>query len=359
MLSIGNLIMNFAPFLILCSLLQAGSEGTVPTSVVPVGRTPVVPVQTPLTAPAVPVPTAPAANTNQLMFTGGILELPRYHHIMLAAPERAVLRSLKTEQRDAAGNILRDANGNTVMVPIREGMRVFKDQVLSSFEDRELWATSRINQAQLEVAEAERDKVIEKEFAKKGVEAAELELESMQEANRRHAGIYSGIQIKQAELAVEQAIANLELQTYTIDEVKTREVSVRESELERTKTLIELRQLVSPIDGMVVRIGAAEGEWLREGDPVLEIMQLDTIRVKVRIDANRYAVSDVDGKQATIRAKLANGVVETFPGTVVFTDPRIQPGRVFEAFVEIQNRRVGNHWLLQPGLDGVDIVIQL
>ena len=355
--------MYFAPILILCSLLQAGTEGAVPGTA-PAGRLPVVPVvQTPATAPvapAAPVPTAQMTNTNQLVYRGGILELPRYHRITLPATERAVLMSLNTERRDAAGNILRDQGGNPIMVPVREGMSVFKGQVLAHFDDRELRSILGINRAQLEVAKAERDKEIEKEFAKKGVEVAEAELASMLEANRRHAGIFSAIQIEQARLSVEQAKANLELQTYTIDEVKTREVVVRENELDRTEVQIGLRKLIAPIDGMIVKIGAAEGEWLREGDPVLEIMQLDTMWVKVPIDADRYVISDVDGKQATIRVRMANGTTETFQGAVVFCHPTIQPGEKFDTFIEIQNRRcANNYWLLQPGRVGVDIVIQL
>ena len=362
--------MYFAPILILCSLLQAGSEGTMPggrlvdpsqlppaTSVTPVA--PVVPV-----APETPVPTAvqtpPTVNANQVHDSNGYVDVPRRNRVPVPATVQALLESLKIEQRDALGNILRDSEGNPVMVPIREGMNVVKGQVLGNFDDRVLRGTLKINQAQLDVAKSERDKEIEKVVAARGVQVAWAELESMLEANRKHSGTVSAVDVERAKLALEHAKANLELQIYTIDEIKTREVIVREAELEQTELQIELRKLVAPIGGMIVKVHAAEGEWKREGDPIVEILQLDIVWVRIEVNANRYTASDLDGKRAMIRARLPNGSVETFQGMVVFCDPTIlAAGGSFYVYIEVQNRRIGNYWLLQPGRDGLDVVIAL
>jgi len=344
--------MSFTSILFL-SLLQIGA-GTVPSEriAVPPPAQATTPTISVVQEHAIPVPAA-----NHLRFQNGILEIPKHHRVTVAATERAVLMSLNTEQRDA--------NGNPVMVPVREGMNVVKGQVLGNFDDEELRSILRINRAQLAVAKAERDKVIEKVFAELGVDVAKFELQRMVNANSQHSRVFPGdfifpaVEVRRQELAVAQAEANLELQQYTIDEVRTREVEVRESEMERTQTQIELRRLIAPINGTIIRIHAAEGEWKREGDPILEIVNLETMWVKVPVDATRYSESDVDGKQATVRVTLANGRTETFQGEVVFCVPMIVPGPTFDIFVEIQNRRVGNHWLLQPGRDRVDIVIPL
>ena len=351
----------------LTMLQAAGNDGTAPG-----GRTPD-PSQMPPTVPVTPlapatsttpVPptstlTAPPINPNQVHDPNGYVFLPRRNHIPVPATERAVLMSLNTEQRDIEGNILRDAEGHPIMVPVREGMNVFKGQVLGNFDDRELHSILRINQAQLDVAIAERNKEIEVEVAARSVQVAMADLQRMEAADRQHARVFSATEIERARLVVEQARANLALQQYTIDEIKTREVVVRESELERTKVQIELRKLVAPIDGMIVKVNAAEGEWKREGDPILEIMQLETVWIRARVNAGMYAISDLDGKRATVQARLPNGSVETFQGAVVFCDPTIIAGNQYEVYAEIQNRRIGNYWLLQPGRDGLNVVIQL
>jgi len=288
-----------------------------------------------------------------------MLLLPDYSQIIVPAPERAVLMSLKTEQRDAAGNVIRDSEGNPVIVPVRRGMNVFAGQVLGSFDDRELHEVRKMNQAQLEVARAEEEKRIEVEYAAKGAQVAWAEHKAMVEGNERVAGTFPEIEVLKAKLALEQALANWELQNYNLEKVKTRETEVRESELARTEVLIDLRKIIAQIDGIIVNVHTAEGKWLREGDPVLEIVNLDTLWVQVLVDARRYTEGDIHGKHATIRATLANGKVETFQGKVFFCDQTIDSLPSFKAFIEIQNRRVGGFWLLRPGFCNVDIVIPL
>ena len=167
------------------------------------------------------------------------------------------------------------------------------------------------------------------------------------------------MEMRRVELETDQAAANLDLQKYNLYDVKTKDFEVREAELERTKVQTDLRQLVANIDGIIVDIKAAEGAWVREGEPVIKIYKLDTLLAQVQIDATRYSQADVDNKQASIRVVLANNKVETFQGTVVFCNPEIEAGQTFNAFIEIQNRQVGNYWLLLPGYVTADITIPL
>jgi len=335
----------------------------------PPGRLPAVqPTQFAPTSPAGPMLTTPttapvivplATNARQARFTNGMSMPPRHSHVVLSAREAAELMSLSTEQRDAAGNIVRDNGGNPIIIPVTEGMNVFRGQVLVKFDDRELRSILRINQAQLEVAKAERDKKLEILVAAHGVRLAYAELQRLHEGNRQMANVFPEQEVQRAELACVHAEANLELQKYNIDEVKTREVVVRESELDRTRVQIERRQLVATIDGMIVKINAAEGEWLREGHEVLEIMRLDTLWIRVSASVKEYEISDLDGKQAAVQLALPNGRIETFRGVVVFCNPKVDSSDRFEVYVEVQNRRAGNFWLLQPGRGDVEVVIAL
>jgi len=338
---------------VLCSLLQAGNDGTVPNQ--PVRQPAVQPLQFPSAIPAA-TPVAPAAtNANQLRFKG-VLKLPKHNEVTLSAKERAVLMSLSTEQRDADGNILLNDEGEPIMIPVRHGLHVFKGQVLGNFDDRELHSIVEINQAQLEVAKAEREKKIEAVYAARSLQVAIADVKRMEIANQRQAGVFAQADIDKAVLVQYQAEANLDLQKYNLEEVKTRDVGVREAELKRTKIQIENQKLIAPIDGMVVNIGAAVGELKREGEPILEIVQLDTLHVVVKVNARDYRPNDLSGKQAVIHVQFPNGRTETFQGEVIFCDPRVKVDS-FETLIEVQNRRVGNYWLLQPGHDDVEVVI--
>ncbi|MDR0871818.1 MAG: HlyD family efflux transporter periplasmic adaptor subunit [Planctomycetaceae bacterium] len=300
----------------------------------------------------------PAASNTDGVQVVGILEVLKHNNVVLAATERAVLMSLKTDKRDIQGKPVLGADGNPVMVPLTEGMYVFKDQILGKFDDRELQSQKDIGICQLAVAKAEYNKKIEIEYAEWGVKVSEAEYKMLQTANRIHRGTISEIEVLKAALAWEQAKANLKLQEYTINEVKRQEVTVREKEIDSRTVLIELRKLVAPIDGIIVRLDKAEGEWLREGDEVLEIMQLNALRARCKVDAEHYTPDMVDGKPATVSMLMVNGKVEEFPGKVVFANPTVEPGNKFEVYIEVQNRPAGSSWVLQPGRS-VSAVIHL
>ncbi|MDR1964995.1 MAG: HlyD family efflux transporter periplasmic adaptor subunit [Planctomycetaceae bacterium] len=310
-------------------------------------------------APAVSETMTPFAqqqrDPNSVRVTG-ILEVPKRNHVILAAAYQSVLVSLKTEQRNADGNIATESDGKPVLIPIIEGMQVFKDQVLGSFDDRELQCNLEISQCKLDVAVAEREKKIEVEYAAWSYRVAEAELQMLKETNKLHEKAIAQIEVNKALLALQQAEANLRLQKYTLEEIKAREVTVSEREVTKTKVLIELRKLIAPIDGMIVRIDKAEGEWLREGDPVLEIMQLNTLRARCKVSAKYYTPDMVDGKNVTVSMPMVNGRTEEFPGKVVFAHPKVEAGDWFEVFIEVENRPSGRSWLLQPGRDVAAVI---
>ncbi|MCL2743498.1 MAG: HlyD family efflux transporter periplasmic adaptor subunit [Planctomycetaceae bacterium] len=339
-----------------------------------------IPLSAPLTpsgnvppaAPAVITPAVPAATPNVLsadtieiksvtdieplrpnptgsIETHGILKIPKHNNAILAANYQAMLMELRTEQRDTAGNIIKDASGNPVIVPIREGMYVFKDQVLVKLDDRELRIQKEIAEKKLDVARAAKEKQVEVEYAARQVQTATASYNIYKETNMRHEGAITTMELLRAELEVSQAKANLELQRYVLSVEKEAEFRAQEKEVEGMDVRIGLRQLVAPISGVVVKIERAEGEWLREGDPVLEIVQLDTLRADCKVDARSYTPNMVDGKTVTVLMPTVNGQTEQFPGKVIFADPRVTPGNEFEVFIEVKNRRIGNHWSLQPG----------
>lgn len=281
--------------------------------------------------------------------TKGILEVPKWNNVIVTAPHQAVLMTLQTEQRDARGNVVKDASGNPVLVPIREGMHVFKGQVLGNFDDRELQKKLRVAQAEHKVALTAKNKLIEVEFAATSVQSAVASLNILKSSNRMHEGSISKLEIIKSELEVAQAQANLDLQKYVLEHERTAEVEVAEARVEEIDVLIGLRKIVASIAGTIVKVDKAEGEWLREGDPVMEIVQLDVLRAKCKVSAKYYTQQMVDGKDVSVFMPMVNGRTETFPGKVVFVDQKIAAGDEFEIFIEVQNRPDGRSWLLQPG----------
>ncbi|MDR1484339.1 MAG: HlyD family efflux transporter periplasmic adaptor subunit [Planctomycetaceae bacterium] len=287
-----------------------------------------------------PLPSQPS-NTSSVvngeLAIDGWLEVPKRNHIVLAAPCSAVLMSLKTTQDKKEMNIT-------------EGMFVKKDQALGKFDDRTLQNQLSIDEAQLNVAIAAENKIIEVEYAARSLQVAITKVNMMKEINKRHSGTVPAMEVLLAEQEQMQAAANLDLCKYAIAHERKEETNVRKQTIEATKTNIKIRQLVSPIDGIITKVERAEGEYIREGEPVLEITQLDTLRAVLKVNAAHCSPNQIDGKNVAVQLKNFNENQETFTGKIIFIDPKVSmSSNDYDVFIEIKNQKIGNTWKLQPG----------
>lgn len=66
-------------------------------------------------------------------------------------------------------------------------------------------------------------------------------------------------------------------------QVRTADMAEKEAEVARLKLLIEKAQSRSPISGVVARRHVEVGQWIKQGDPVAEIVQLDPLFIRVHV----------------------------------------------------------------------------
>ncbi|MDR1477623.1 MAG: HlyD family efflux transporter periplasmic adaptor subunit [Planctomycetaceae bacterium] len=272
------------------------------------------------------------------LIVSGRVDVPKRNHIILAAPCNAVLMSLQTPQ-------------NNIETKITEGMFVKKGQLLGKFDDRTLQNQLQIDEGQLKVAIAAEEKLIEIKYAEQSVRVAATKLDILKKSNEQHANTISSMEILLAGQELLQAQANLELCQYTIQYERAEETNVKRQTIEATKTNIQIRQLISPIDGIVTKIEHAEGEYVREGEPVMEITQLDTLRAVCKIGVEYFSINQLEGKNVIVQVKKKNNNnPETFNGKIVFVNPQIvHASDEYEVYIEIKNQKIENNWKLQPG----------
>lgn len=102
-------------------------------------------------------------------------------------------------------------------------------------------------------------------------------------------------------------------------------------------------RLLSPIDGVVTQRFEEEGN-LFTSSPILEIMQIDRLKVKVNVSEQFFPNVGV-GTPAVISADVFPG--ETFPGSVCLIYPAIDPAtRTFTVEIAIPNTGMR----LRPGM---------
>lgn len=100
------------------------------------------------------------------------------------------------------------------------------------------------------------------------------------------------------------------------DELET-EVQLLKLEVRESEELIARRSILSPIDGVVTKRHFTAGEFVYE-DPILELAQINPLRVEVAVPVRLYGAIKV-GMNAAVQWEVPN--VGTHTATVTVVDP--------------------------------------
>jgi RND family efflux transporter MFP subunit len=115
------------------------------------------------------------------------------------------------------------------------------------------------------------------------------------------------------------------------------------AELDRLKLMVEKAQTRAPFAGVVARRHVEIGQWIRQGDPVAEIVQLDPLYVRANVPENLVPQLAVGDTVRIVINALGNGPIEghidrilpeadrasrTVPVKIVVPNPhgKIKPG---------------------------------
>lgn len=143
----------------------------------------------------------------------------------------------------------------------------------------------------------------------------------------------------QASLSIEQAEADGSIAKLTAE--------LRDEERKATAIRLRRRNILSPIDGMVVAVDTQSGEAVQSGQTVVRIIGLDKLRVKA-VYSSKYALRVTAGQKATFELE-DQGKTITKEAEVVFVSPEIRASeRVFEVWADIDN----SDRKLLPGFKG-------
>lgn len=224
--------------------------------------------------------------------------------------------------------------GQLVAVPMEEGMQVAAGQtVLARIDD--IWARLGFERAtaQLEQAEA-------------GVGEAEAELDRARRdrqymdslAATQSANFKEVDDARAAERVAEARLARAQA-----------DLLAAQAELHRAKVLLERAEVVAPFDGMVIRKMKEVGDWVHEGDPVVEIVSggeidavidvpekwIDQVKLGSQVDVFVEPLQlDIAGEVVSINPEGSNAA-RTFVVKVRLDDQdgRLKPGMSVHAQV--------------------------
>lgn len=243
------------------------------------------------------------------------------------------------------------SEGPLQKIHIREGQQVQMGELLASVDSRE--AILNIRRADQAVRKAKHALAndLAVELAEIQLALADAQLQRLTTKVSKVGGVVSEAEIDRARLTRDESRIRLE---QAKQELKSRAIDVAASELawEAAKLAHEQTQIVSSLNGEIVRVLKHTGEWVRRGDPVAELMTLERMRVEWLLPADIAFDGRLEGSAIQLRMVL-QGEPQLFQGriTYVHNDVSNLKGKV-RVWAEVDNRDL----MLRPGMKGEVII---
>ncbi len=232
--------------------------------------------------------------------------------------------------------------GVLVELLIREGDTVKRGELIARIDDNQARFDHKKAVAEHAQAKAQAQSDVDVRYAVAAEAVAKAEYDKALSSNRRLPGSVTEVELdrlkltwKRGELQIEQAEVERNLAAMA---VQSQEVDIAAAE-----NMIDRRKIRSPLDGEVVKVYPHLGEWMQPGDPLARVVRTDRLRVEGYVDATRFDADKVRDRPVTVEVTLAGGRSETFPGRIVFTNPRIEAGGEYLVWADVENRE------LEPG----------
>ncbi|MGH1352587.1 MAG: efflux RND transporter periplasmic adaptor subunit [Methyloligellaceae bacterium] len=170
-----------------------------------------------------------------------------------------------------SGNVAARLAGYVDDIRIKVGDSVKKGQLLALLSTESLKADVLL--AESELLDAKAELVTEKAQA----DLSKTEL-------RRQQGLKSSVAFSQAKFEDAQkklAVANAQI------ERANAKVKIKEASLQQAKLKLAYASVAAPYDGVVVQSFTEKGSYLRIGDPIIKLIDVESLEVEADVPANR------------------------------------------------------------------------
>jgi RND family efflux transporter MFP subunit len=237
--------------------------------------------------------------------------------------------------------------GELSAMHVREGQLVKEGTLLAQIDDRDAQLAARKARFECDIAAKEAGNDVHVRFHKKSREVAEAELRRAIESIEKYRKSVSETEMDRLRLTAEKTGLEVEQAELELAKAKLTE-RLKDNDVKIAERSIERRNVVSPIDGMVVQILHRRGEFVEAGHTVLRVLRINRLRAEGLLNARDLRGEPV-GRRVTLTVMVPGSGETQFAGKVVFVSPEINPvsGQT-KVWAEIENPDL----LLRPGLNG-------
>jgi len=206
---------------------------------------------------------------------------------------------------------------------VREGKEVAEEDVLAKIEDQASALVRDKAELEWDIARLRAENDVNVKYARKSMAVAEAELKRAEESNEIFPKSISDTEMDRLQLTVDKTELEIEQAEHEF-EISKKTALVKESEYKIAVDQVDRRQILAPIDGVVVQVNRRPGEWVEPGDQVLRLLRIDPLKAEgfLKVDDLQF---DLQDRPVKLRVKLPGKKDAVFPGTIVFISPEIDP----------------------------------
>jgi macrolide-specific efflux system membrane fusion protein len=239
--------------------------------------------------------------------------------------------------------------GALTNVAVVEGEYVTPGQILAQIDDRQPRLDKLAAELQRDAALAKAQDDIEVRYAEAAFAVATAELERSLAIERKSPGGVTQQEIQKLRLAKHRDELQIERSKLEMQVAKMN-ADVHQAGVKSADDAVARRQIVSTLNGVVVTIFHEKGEWVAAGEPVLQVIRIDRLRVEGFLSATEIGPEEINGRPVAVDVQLAGGRTARFAGKVVFISPLVQAGDKYRVRAEVENRTENGSPLLRPGM---------
>jgi multidrug resistance efflux pump len=202
-------------------------------------------------------------------------------------------------------------------------------------------------------AQLEADSEIRVKYTEMQAKVARADWESGMAANAKQTNVVPEMEIRRRRAEYDAGILGIENARHELAIAKAN-ARVKEAELKQAQALMNRIQLKSPITGIVTERLRYEGEYVRPGDPVVRIGQLDRLQIDGLVLFKDLTQREAYGRRVRIRIPVGedtNGtpIIETFESEIKHVAAEIELNDTYRVWAEFENR---GEFIVRPGMIG-------
>jgi len=242
-------------------------------------------------------------------------------------------------------------SGNVQEVKVREGQAVKKGERLVAFDDRKAQFLLKQVETDLQAALRAAKEEIDITYAKATVEAAEAELTKLTNINIKRPGSIPALELFRAKASIDHAKLGV-MSAVSKRETQLSAARQKQTLVESALYDLETHRLTAPFDGTVVEIHHRVGEWVKEGEPLVRIVNLQKLTIKTLVSDEFAAPADLIGKIVSIkvmRTLVSQRTAKAIEAKITFASPIVRVGGTYVVAIAVENKRREGRWILRPG----------